>query len=78
MARPAGFGHALATCEVPIEGRDDWLAAAGPHRVRAGTRADRAAAARATDREVGAVAAVLEAWSEKAAAHRLGLSHSTV
>ena len=34
--------------------------------------------ARATDREVGVVAAVLVAGSEKAAAHRLGLSHSTV
>ncbi len=33
---------------------------------------------RATDREVGVVAAVLETGSEKAAAHRLGLSHSTV
>jgi DNA-binding CsgD family transcriptional regulator len=36
------------------------------------------AAARATDREVGVVAAVLAAGSEKAAAQRLGLSHSTV
>jgi DNA-binding CsgD family transcriptional regulator len=35
-------------------------------------------AARATDREVGVVATVLVAGSEKAAAHRLGLSHSTV
>ena len=35
-------------------------------------------AARATDREVVVVAAVLAAGSEKAAAHRLGLSHSTV
>jgi len=35
-------------------------------------------AERATDREVGVVAAVLVAASEKAAAHRLGLSHSTV
>ena len=35
-------------------------------------------AGRATDREVLVVAAVLEAGSEKAAAHRLGLSHSTV
>ena len=35
-------------------------------------------AERATDREVGVVAAVLVAGSEKAAAHRLGLSHSTV
>lgn len=35
-------------------------------------------AARATDREVLVVAAVLAAGSEKAAAHRLGLSHSTV
>jgi DNA-binding NarL/FixJ family response regulator len=42
------------------------------------TRADRAAAERATDREVVVVAAVLEAGSEKAAAHRLGLSHSAV
>ena len=31
----------------------------------------------ATDRAVGLVAAVLAAGSEKAAAHRLGLSHST-
>ena len=35
-------------------------------------------ARRATDREVGVVATVLVAGSEKAAAHRLGLSHSTV
>jgi DNA-binding CsgD family transcriptional regulator len=34
--------------------------------------------ARATDRELAVVAAVLIAGSEKAAAHRLGLSHSTV
>ncbi len=33
---------------------------------------------RATDREIAVVAAVLDAGSEKAAAHRLGLSHSTV
>jgi len=33
---------------------------------------------RATDREVVVVAEVLKAGSEKAAAHRLGLSHSTV
>ena len=32
----------------------------------------------ATDREVRVVEAVLVAGSEKAAAHRLGLSHSTV
>jgi len=43
----------------------------------AGVRARRPAG-RATDREVGVVAAVLDAGSEKAAAHRLGLSHSTV
>jgi DNA-binding CsgD family transcriptional regulator len=42
------------------------------------TRRARHPAARATDREVGVVAAVLVAGSEKAAAHRLGLSHSTV
>jgi DNA-binding CsgD family transcriptional regulator len=35
-------------------------------------------AAGATDREVGVVAAVLVAGSEKAAARRLDLSHSTV
>lgn len=50
-------------------------AAAG---VRARTPASRGSACRATDREVGVVAAVLVAGSEKAAAHRLGLSHSTV
>ena len=33
---------------------------------------------RATDREVSVVAAVVAAGSEKAAVHRLGLSHSTV
>jgi DNA-binding NarL/FixJ family response regulator len=42
------------------------------------TRRPRRPAERVTDREVGVVAAVLEAGSEKAAAHRLGLSHSTV
>jgi len=50
----------------------------GPDCVRARTRADRAAAERATDREVGVVAAVLVTGSEKAAAYRLGLAHSTV
>jgi transposase len=34
-------------------------------------------AERATDREVRVVAAVLVTGPEKAAAHRLGLSHST-
>ena len=36
------------------------------------------ASRRATDRELRLVEAVLAAGSEKAAAHRLGLSHSTV
>ena len=27
MARPTGFGRALATYDMPIEGRDEWLAA---------------------------------------------------
>lgn len=36
------------------------------------------APARATEREVAVVSAVVAAGSEKAAAHRLGLSHSTV
>ena len=42
------------------------------------TRLPSRPAGRATDREVVVVAAVLVAGSEKAAAHRLGLSHSTV
>ena len=42
------------------------------------TRRRSRTAQRATDREVGGIAAVLVAGSEKAAAHRLGLSHSTV
>ena len=46
--------------------------------MRARTPAGRGFAGRATDREVGVVAAVLIAGSEKVAAHRLGLSHSTV
>jgi DNA-binding CsgD family transcriptional regulator len=46
--------------------------------VRARTRADRVSAEGATNREIGVVAAVLAAGSEKAAAHRLGLSHPTV
>jgi len=29
MARPTGVGRAAATYEIPIEGRDEWLAAAG-------------------------------------------------
>jgi len=41
-------------------------------------RPSRRPAERATDREIVVVAAVLVAGSEKAAAHRLGLSHSTV
>ena len=28
MASPAGFGYALTTYRIPIEGRDEWLAAA--------------------------------------------------
>lgn len=47
-------------------------------RMRARARIDRVSPERATDREIGVVAAVLVAGSEKAAAHRLGLSHSTV
>ena len=43
----------------------------------AGVR-DRRFTGRATDREVLVVAALLDAGSEKAAARRLGVSHSTV
>jgi hypothetical protein len=28
MARPTGVGRAIATCDMPIEDRDEWLAAA--------------------------------------------------
>ena len=28
LARPTGVGHALTAYEIPIEGRDEWLAAA--------------------------------------------------
>jgi hypothetical protein len=28
MARPEGFGRPLAAYQIPIEGRDEWLAAA--------------------------------------------------
>jgi hypothetical protein len=28
LARPTGVGRALATHEIPIEGRDEWVAAA--------------------------------------------------
>ena len=28
MARPEGVGRAIATYDTPIEGRDEWLAAA--------------------------------------------------
>jgi DNA-binding CsgD family transcriptional regulator len=48
------------------------------HGPRDGPATHDAAISRATDREVIVVAAVLAAGSEKAAAHRLGLSHSTV
>ena len=41
-------------------------------------RAGRGSAASPTDREVSVVAAAVAAGSEKAAAHRLGRSHSTV
>ena len=45
-------------------------------RERAGTGPG--SGATATDRELAVVAAVVASGSEKAAAHRLGLSHSTV
>jgi hypothetical protein len=28
LARPTGVGRAISTCTIPIEGRDEWLAAA--------------------------------------------------
>ena len=29
VARPTGVGRALTTYRIPIEGRDEWVAAAG-------------------------------------------------
>ena len=29
LARPTGVGRAIATYDMPIEGRDEWIAAAG-------------------------------------------------
>jgi DNA-binding NarL/FixJ family response regulator len=46
--------------------------------VRDRARAGRRPGETATERELAVVAAVLATGSEKAAAHRLGLSHSTV
>ena len=46
--------------------------------VKAPARDDQEPGGTATDRELAVVAAVIAAGSEKAAAHRLGLSHSTV
>lgn len=46
--------------------------------VKSRSRPRHGAADHATDREVSVVAAVLSAGSEKAAAYRLGLAHSTV
>jgi len=46
--------------------------------VRARSRAGRGSGGTATDREIAVIAAVIAAGSEKGAAHRLGLSHSTV
>lgn len=49
-----------------------------PARVTTRTRARRGSAERTTDREIAVVAAVVIAGPEKAAAYRLGVSHSTV
>lgn len=46
--------------------------------MRARSRAGRGSGGTTTDPELAVVAAVLVEGSEKAAAHRLGLSHSTV
>jgi hypothetical protein len=27
LARPEGYGRALTACRIPIEGRDEWVAA---------------------------------------------------
>ena len=40
MARPEGVGRALATYEVPIEGRDEWIAAGAQAVAKAFAEAD--------------------------------------
>jgi DNA-binding NarL/FixJ family response regulator len=69
----AGRGEAAGVSDgTPVGGR------AARHVPRHSPTTHDVAISRATDREVGVVAAVLVAGSEKAAAHRLGLAHSTV
>jgi DNA-binding NarL/FixJ family response regulator len=63
---------------IAIEGRDERPRSGEAAGLRTRRAAHRGPAGVATDREVSVVAAVLTAGSEKAAAHRLGLSHSTV
>jgi DNA-binding transcriptional regulator YdaS (Cro superfamily) len=60
------------------EGRDSSWWRPARHGPRHSPATHDVAISRATDREVVVVAAVLVAGSEKAATHRLGLSHSTV
>jgi DNA-binding NarL/FixJ family response regulator len=71
VARGGGSGG--VTAKTPARGRH---ARQSPHRDRLAT--EDLPISRATNREVGVVAAVLAAGSDKAAVHRLGHSHSTV
>jgi DNA-binding NarL/FixJ family response regulator len=73
-----GERHSPATTDLPITMRlaePPGALRLAPERM---TRRPRSPADRATEREVGVVAAVLVSGSEKAAAHRLGRSRSTV
>jgi DNA-binding NarL/FixJ family response regulator len=72
MSRTTGVAREISTYEIPIEGRDGMVGGSETAGVRARRRAGNA-----TDREL-AVVAVADAGSEKAAAHRLDVSHSTV
>jgi hypothetical protein len=78
---PTGYGggerDSPATTDLLVLRLAEPRGAVRPGPQRMTRRPARRPAQRATEREVGVVTAVLVAGSEKAAAHRLGLSHST-
>ena len=77
MARPTGVGRAIATYEIPIEGRDEWLAAAqaagvSDHRLRGELPQQ------ATQRQMDVLAAYVAGGSVADAAELVGIRPSTV
>ena len=78
VARPEGAGRALATYEVPIEGRDEWLAAAEAMGMRDGYLRG-ALSPQATQRQMDVLAAYVAAGgSVQDAAELVGIRPSTV